>query len=95
MTRSSGRGACVRNLILGGTGKPRSLRLAARYADEYNISSSSPAEVREILARLDAACEAIGRDPATLTRSVMAGTLVGPRRRRHGSSHGGPGGHLR
>jgi F420-dependent oxidoreductase-like protein len=65
------------NLILGGTGKPRSTRLAARYADEYNMSSSSPAQVRDIMGRLDAACEAIGRDPATLTRSVMAGTLVG------------------
>ena len=65
------------SIILGGTGKPRSLRLAARYADEYNISSSSPAQVRETLARLDAACEAIGRDPASLARSVMSGTLVG------------------
>lgn len=65
------------NLILGGTGKPRSVRLAARYADEYNVSSSNPAQVRDIMARLDAACEAIGRDPATLHRSVMAGTLVG------------------
>jgi F420-dependent oxidoreductase-like protein len=65
------------NLILGGTGKPRSLRLAATYADEYNISSSTPEEVREISARLDAACEKVGRDPATITRSVMAGALVG------------------
>lgn len=65
------------NLILGGTGKPRSVRLAARYADEYNVSSSNPAQVRDIMARLDAACEAIGRDPASLHRSVMAGTLVG------------------
>jgi len=65
------------NLVVGGVGRPRSLRLGARYADEYNISSSTPAEVRDIMARLDAACEDIGRDPATLTRSVMAGTLVG------------------
>jgi F420-dependent oxidoreductase-like protein len=65
------------NLILGGTGKPRSVRLAARYADEYNVSSSNPAQVRATMARLDAACEAIGRDPGTLHRSVMAGTLVG------------------
>jgi alkanesulfonate monooxygenase SsuD/methylene tetrahydromethanopterin reductase-like flavin-dependent oxidoreductase (luciferase family) len=65
------------NLIIGGTGKPRSIRLGARYADEYNISSSTPRQVTEITARLDAACEAIGRDPATLTRSVMAGVLVG------------------
>ena len=65
------------NLILGGTGRPRSCRLGATYADEYNISSSNPAEVRQIMARLDAACEAQGRDPQTLTRSVMAGVLVG------------------
>jgi F420-dependent oxidoreductase-like protein len=65
------------NLIVGGTGRPRSVRIGARFADEYNISSSSPAQVREIMARLDAACEAIGRDPASLTRSVMAGVLVG------------------
>lgn len=65
------------NLILGGTGKPRSLRLGATYADEYNISSSGPSEVREINTRLDAACEKVDRDPATLTRSVMAGVLVG------------------
>jgi F420-dependent oxidoreductase-like protein len=65
------------NLIVGGVGRPRSIRLGARYADEYNISSSSPAQVREIMARLDAACEAIGRDPGTLTRSVMAGVLIG------------------
>lgn len=64
------------NLILGGTGKPRSLRLAATYADEYNISSSGPSEVRDILARLDEACQRVGRDPASLTRSVMAGVLV-------------------
>ena len=29
------------------------------------------------MARLDAACEKQGRDPGTLTRSVMAGVLVG------------------
>jgi alkanesulfonate monooxygenase SsuD/methylene tetrahydromethanopterin reductase-like flavin-dependent oxidoreductase (luciferase family) len=65
------------NLIVGGTGLPRSCRLGATYADEYNISSSTPAEVIEITARLDAACEKQGRDPRTLTRSVMAGVLIG------------------
>jgi F420-dependent oxidoreductase-like protein len=65
------------NLIVGGVGRPRSIRLGASFADEYNISSSNPDEVREIMARLDAACEAVGRDPATLARSVMAGVLIG------------------
>jgi alkanesulfonate monooxygenase SsuD/methylene tetrahydromethanopterin reductase-like flavin-dependent oxidoreductase (luciferase family) len=65
------------NIVVGGVGKPRSCRLGAQYADEYNISSSNPAEVREIMGRLDAACERLGRDPKSLTRSVMAGVLVG------------------
>jgi alkanesulfonate monooxygenase len=41
------------------------------------VSSSNPAEVHDIMGRLDAACEDIGRDPATLARSAMAGVLVG------------------
>jgi F420-dependent oxidoreductase-like protein len=65
------------NLIVGGDGKPRSVRLGAAWADEYNVSSSSPAGVRDVNARLDEACRSIGRDPASLTRSVMAGVLVG------------------
>ena len=65
------------NLIVGGDGRPRSVRLGAQFADEYNISSSNPAEVREIMGRLDAACEKLGRDQLSLTRSVMAGVLVG------------------
>ena len=65
-------------IIVGSSGSPRSYRLAARYADEYNISSaSSPDSVRQIHAQIDAACEAIGRDPATLARSAMIGVLIG------------------
>jgi F420-dependent oxidoreductase-like protein len=64
-------------IIVGGTDKPRALRLAARYADEYNVSSSGPEAVRRIYERLDGECRAIGRDPATITRSVMAGVLIG------------------
>jgi F420-dependent oxidoreductase-like protein len=65
------------NIIVGGVGRPRSIRLGARYADEYNVSSSTPAEVADINRRIDAACEAVGRDPKTLARSVMAGVLIG------------------
>lgn len=64
-------------IIVGGQGSPRSYRLAARYADEFNLSSSSPARAAEVSGLLDAACEAIGRDPATMLRSTMAGVLVG------------------
>lgn len=64
-------------IIVGGSGSPRSYRLAARYADEFNLSSSSPDRAAEVGRELDAACAAIGRDPGTLARSTMAGVLVG------------------
>ena len=64
-------------LILGGSGGPRSLRMAARWADEYNVVMSSVEEIAELRGRLDAACEAEGRDPATLPLSMMTGWLVG------------------
>jgi F420-dependent oxidoreductase-like protein len=64
-------------IIVGGEGSPRSLRLAARYADEYNMSSSSPERCAEAFGRLDAECRKIGRDPSSVTRSVMTGLLVG------------------
>jgi alkanesulfonate monooxygenase SsuD/methylene tetrahydromethanopterin reductase-like flavin-dependent oxidoreductase (luciferase family) len=65
------------SIIVGGVGRPRSIRLAVQYADEYNVSSSTPAQVAEINARIDAACEKAGRDPRSLRRSVMAGVLIG------------------
>jgi F420-dependent oxidoreductase-like protein len=64
-------------IIVGGEGSPRSLRLAARYADEYNMSSSGPDECAAAFARLDEECRKIGRDPGTVRRSVMAGVLLG------------------
>jgi F420-dependent oxidoreductase-like protein len=70
-------GAPRPRLLVGGGGTPRSMRIAARYADEFNLSSSSPDVAREKYAAIAAACEAIGRDPATMTRSTMAGVLIG------------------
>ncbi len=64
-------------LLTGGEGSPRSMRIAARYCDEFNLSSSSPDTAATKFAELRAACEAIGRDPATMGRSVMSGVLIG------------------
>ena len=64
-------------IIVGSSGTPRSYRLAARYADEYNLSSASPDRAAEVRGKLDEACREIGRDPGTLARSTMAGVLVG------------------
>jgi F420-dependent oxidoreductase-like protein len=64
-------------LILGGKGGPRSLRLAAALADEYNTVMSTAAEIADVRRRLDQACEAADRDPASLPLSMMTGWLVG------------------
>lgn len=64
-------------IITGGEGSPRGFRLAARYADEFNLSSSSPDVAAEKQPQLDEACRAIGREPRSLTRSAMVGVLIG------------------
>lgn len=64
-------------IIVGGAGRPRSLRLAATYADEHNLSSATPEQAREVNEKLDARCAGLGRDPRTLVRSAMTGVLLG------------------
>jgi alkanesulfonate monooxygenase len=70
-------GASRPRLLVGGGGTPRSMRIAAKYADEFNLSSSSPDVAREKYAQLDAACREAGRDPATMARSTMSGVMIG------------------
>ena len=70
-------GAARPRLLVGGSGTKRSARIAAAYADEFNLSSSSPESAVAKFADLDAACAAIGRDPASPARSTMAGVLIG------------------
>jgi alkanesulfonate monooxygenase SsuD/methylene tetrahydromethanopterin reductase-like flavin-dependent oxidoreductase (luciferase family) len=64
-------------LILGGGARSRGAKLAARWADEYNVNFVEPDECRAARERLTRACEDIGRDPAELPLSLMAGTVVG------------------
>jgi F420-dependent oxidoreductase-like protein len=64
-------------LVLGGTVKRRFAALAARYANEVNTLGAPNEELRERMDRLDRACEAAGRDPATLGFSVMTSCFVG------------------
>ena len=65
------------NLIVGGEAKPRMAALVARYADEINITSATPASAAAGYERVREACRAIGRDPGSVTRSAMTGVLVG------------------
>src|SRR5256712_8934695 len=68
---------------IGGT-KPRVMRVAAKYAQWFNMSNpSDPVEPRiaELNTTLPEACKAVGRDPATLKRSLFIQVLTAPTRR--------------
>jgi F420-dependent oxidoreductase-like protein len=57
-------------LIVGGGGAKRTPRLAATFADEFNLPFSSLADTEAQFARVRAACEDKGRDPGTLRLSA-------------------------
>ena len=57
-------------LIVGGGGPKRTPRLAATYADEFNLPFSSVADTEAQYGRVRAACEQRGRDPETLRLSA-------------------------
>ena len=60
--------------IMLGTMGERMLRLTARFADSWNAwftrTGNSPAGVAPLRVKVDAACAEVGRDPATLERTV-------------------------
>jgi len=63
-------------IIVGGTGKPRSLRLAAQWADEYNLQGVAPSDIPPHAEALERACAEAGRPPGSVTLSAMIGVLV-------------------
>jgi alkanesulfonate monooxygenase SsuD/methylene tetrahydromethanopterin reductase-like flavin-dependent oxidoreductase (luciferase family) len=65
------------NLIVGGSGGARSVRLAACWADEYNTVFASPDLCRQRRESVAEAWEAAGRDPGGVVFSLMTGCIVG------------------
>jgi alkanesulfonate monooxygenase SsuD/methylene tetrahydromethanopterin reductase-like flavin-dependent oxidoreductase (luciferase family) len=57
-------------VCIGGTGKTRTLPLAARFADHWNCGGTDAARFAECRSVLHEACDAIGRDPAEITCSA-------------------------
>ncbi|MEV5766051.1 LLM class F420-dependent oxidoreductase [Micromonospora sp. NPDC052213] len=53
-------------ILLGGTGPKRTPRLAARYADEFNLPFASVEDSAAQFGRVRDACAEAGRDPAEL-----------------------------
>jgi alkanesulfonate monooxygenase SsuD/methylene tetrahydromethanopterin reductase-like flavin-dependent oxidoreductase (luciferase family) len=63
------------NLIVGGRAKPRSLRLAARWADEYNLVMMTLDECRESVPLVRKAWEDAGRAGPVI--SLMTSCIIG------------------
>ena len=64
-------------ILIGGNGKGRTLRLAARYADEWNAIYLKPEEYRRLNRRLDEFILVEGREPNMVRRSMMTGLVFG------------------
>lgn len=64
-------------LWLGGIGEKKTLPMAARWADGWNAPYVSPSEYARLCGVLDAACEEIGRDPASIKRTINVQFVVG------------------
>jgi F420-dependent oxidoreductase-like protein len=64
-------------IIVGGKGPRRTPRLAARFADEFNVAFSSLDDTAAAIARVREACEATGRDPDTMVYGAAQTLAVG------------------
>jgi alkanesulfonate monooxygenase SsuD/methylene tetrahydromethanopterin reductase-like flavin-dependent oxidoreductase (luciferase family) len=61
--------------IMVGAFKPKMLQITAKYADEWNVSSTGILKYRRLAEAFERACAGVGRDPATVRRSWGGGCV--------------------
>lgn len=64
--------------VMVGAHRPKMLRLAAKYADEWNVASIGIGRYRRMAAEFERACLEAGRDPAAVRRSWSGGCVCMP-----------------
>jgi alkanesulfonate monooxygenase SsuD/methylene tetrahydromethanopterin reductase-like flavin-dependent oxidoreductase (luciferase family) len=64
--------------IMVGAFRPQMLRLTARHADWWNVSSTGIEEYRRLLEEFHRACAEVGRDPATVRLTWGGGCACAP-----------------
>ena len=64
-------------VLIGGSGERKTLRMVAQYADACNVFGEASA-IRHLLGVLDAHCERLDRDPATICRTRLGTLVLGP-----------------
>jgi F420-dependent oxidoreductase-like protein len=62
-------------LLIGGGGEKRTMRIAAKYADEWNVWGE-PDVLRHKMSILDQHCKDLGRDPGSIKRSCQAMVIL-------------------
>jgi F420-dependent oxidoreductase-like protein len=62
-------------ILIGGSGPKKTLPLVARYADLWNVYGT-PEDVARHDAVLRAACDAVGRDPSTIERTININCVI-------------------
>ena len=61
-------------VVVGGSGETKTLRLVAKYADACNLFGFDPDEIARKIRVLDGHCADVGRDPASVQRTALAGS---------------------
>ncbi len=60
-------------ILVGGSGERKTLRLVAQYADACNLFGATPAEVEHKIEVLHGHCADVGRDPAEIRVTILNG----------------------
>lgn len=64
-------------MMIGGSGERRTLRMVARFADEWNATASALEDYRHKVDVLERHCNDVGRDRSSVAQSIMAGHIIG------------------
>jgi len=64
--------------IMVGAFGPKMLRLTAKFADEWNVSSTGLIEYRRLVDEFERICAEANRDPSTVRRSWCGGCVCAP-----------------
>lgn len=63
-------------VLVGGSGT-RTLQVAARYAEQWNMTTASPETFSSASQHLDRLCTSVGRAQGVILRSIACGVLIG------------------
>jgi F420-dependent oxidoreductase-like protein len=64
-------------IMVGGSGERKTLRLVAQYADASNVFGDVE-RVRHLVGVLEGHCDAVGRDPAEITKTKLGTLAIAP-----------------